>query len=59
MRLAVVYQKLCKIVLYIFFQGKMRYFRTKNPIQVTPLAYDVLSVSKLRYTHLGRILKDH
>ena len=45
-------------VIYNYYLGHMRCFRTKISIQVTPLTHDVTSASKLRKSHFWRIQKD-
>ena len=45
-------------VIYDYYLGQMQCFRTKISILVTPLTHDVMSASKLRESHFGRIQKD-
>ena len=45
-------------VIYNYYVGQMRRFRTKISIPVTPLTHDVTSASKLRFSHFWRIQKD-
>ena len=40
-------------VIYNYYLGQMRRFRTKISIPVTPLTHDVTSVSKLRFRIFG------
>ena len=44
-------------VIYNYYLGQMRRFRTKISIPVTPLTHDVTSASKLRFSHFWRIKK--
>ena len=45
-------------VIYNYYSGQMRRFRTKILIPVTPFTHDVTSASKLRFWHFRRIQKD-
>ena len=44
-------------VIYNYYLGQMRCFRTTISIRVTQLTHDVTSPSKLRKSHFGRIQK--